>query len=1021
MINDDFEIKTEKINLNIEVPSNTINYKANENYLGLGYFNLIKFYNLEKKRPNENEYFKLKIVFNLFELNQKYPNVLLITNKSFIELFELPNKFNNSTIELNPIVKYKPHENSISSVIFNPRYSHIIAILSNYNNINLHIWDNTKFNNQITSFKKFQYNFKWEEKGFLYGLCEEKKIKIYNRKERRMIYTYEDNNLFDYNFLDENNIAIISEKSIIIFSLIELNKINEININFSFLGFLKTNDFFIFNLFQSLIFYNIGDKELKYYGEQNFQNKFDNLILVKDKYDNNNNLIIEIFAINKWDFNLIIISDENKNLEEKNDDIQNLELINESKSINARIFNVNIKNENNNFCFKKELNQKNKNEKEIIEVNKDNLKINKETSNNDNKNEEIIREENKNENKIEEENKIIIDDKYKKEEEVEKDEEILNDIKDNINENYFQRCLMYITDITELLKYSNNEEENNFFLNKKKLYFEIDIIQKDLKQQSKSLIDLKNYVNKVVEKELESKKFKDINEEYLFYIELLIKDDTNKKLLIKYLKLLKNIEENNIKLNYPHEKYNDEFNYYLPLLDKNDIINEFGYKNFKSEKEKVKDLLKNIKYSIENETFNKLKNELEEIDFIYNQPFPLNTDENIFFRCRIYIIDIIKNVEYKQNKKLEFIKYIIDKILDNKIVENIHSPNKILLLINYMDKKEEKNEFDFFFNLINSKQIEDNKIKEKLKNINIYNCDSPKDLCIENIILNNETKKGYELSELYNFEYLCKHPPLNIDIDKIKKFLKITLKSNVFKELFILLTGRKDYDEIFNSNMISYIIDNIQFIPLNYTETSAFIDKLSLTTYIPTMKKVIFQSSNHEKKQIIYKTLENGIIIEIEFHEIGHTISAVLSFVEKSNSLINTPRKKNLNVNEGGYYVEMALFGRIIKVLTYKEALYILNLNNYNKTLKEFRKDFESVNNGEDLFINGPFEDLNIEKKKEKKNEYENNKYEEYNFSICSKNNLKDEDILKEYKIMIPLKNDIKRNDLKLEDILSYT
>ena len=70
MINDDFEIKTEKINLNIEVPSNTINYKANENYLGLGYFNLIKFYNLEKKRPNENEYFKLKIVFNLFELNQ---------------------------------------------------------------------------------------------------------------------------------------------------------------------------------------------------------------------------------------------------------------------------------------------------------------------------------------------------------------------------------------------------------------------------------------------------------------------------------------------------------------------------------------------------------------------------------------------------------------------------------------------------------------------------------------------------------------------------------------------------------------------------------------------------------------------------------------------------------------------------------------------------------------------------------------------------------------------------------------
>ena len=70
MINEDFDIKSEKINLNIEEPINTINFKANEYYLGLGYFNLIKFYSLKKKKPNENEYFKLKIIYNLFELNQ---------------------------------------------------------------------------------------------------------------------------------------------------------------------------------------------------------------------------------------------------------------------------------------------------------------------------------------------------------------------------------------------------------------------------------------------------------------------------------------------------------------------------------------------------------------------------------------------------------------------------------------------------------------------------------------------------------------------------------------------------------------------------------------------------------------------------------------------------------------------------------------------------------------------------------------------------------------------------------------
>jgi elongation factor 1-alpha len=51
----------------------------------------------------------------------------------------------------------------------------------------------------------------------------------------------------------------------------------------------------------------------------------------------------------------------------------------------------------------------------------------------------------------------------------------------------------------------------------------------------------------------------------------------------------------------------------------------------------------------------------------------------------------------------------------------------------------------------------------------------------------------YNKCELYNFEYLKKNPPLKIDIDKIKKFLRNAFKSNVFQDLFLLLTGRRDY------------------------------------------------------------------------------------------------------------------------------------------------------------------------------------------------------------------------------------
>ena len=157
--------------------------------------------------------------------------------------------------------------------------------------------------------------------------------------------------------------------------------------------------------------------------------------------------------------------------------------------------------------------------------------------------------------------------------------------------------------------------------------------------------------------------------------------------------------------------------------------------------------------------------------------------------------------------------------------------------------------------------------------------------------------------------------------------------------------------------MINYVVDNIQFLPINYTNIAAFFDKITLTTYIPIMKKVIFCNQNEEPK--IYETLENGIIIEIEFHEFGHTISAVLSYINNKGNLISTQRKKKLKFNEGGYYVEMALFGKIIKTLTYEEALYILNLNNYKKSLDEFRNGFEFLKE-ESLRINGPFENLNI-------------------------------------------------------------
>lgn len=54
----------------------------------------------------------------------------------------------------------------------------------------------------------------------------------------------------------------------------------------------------------------------------------------------------------------------------------------------------------------------------------------------------------------------------------------------------------------------------------------------------------------------------------------------------KYLTFLKNIDEQKIQLNYPHENFENELNYYLPLINK-DELSEFKYSIYKSEKEKL--------------------------------------------------------------------------------------------------------------------------------------------------------------------------------------------------------------------------------------------------------------------------------------------------------------------------------------------------------------------------------------------------------------------------------------------------
>ena len=322
----------------------------------------------------------------------------------------------------------------------------------------------------------------------------------------------------------------------------------------------------------------------------------------------------------------------------------------------------------------------------------------------------------------------------------------------------------------------------------------------------------------------------------------------------------------------------------------------------------------------------------------------------------------------KLNNKL----YILEKKKKKYIIGKFDKPEVLIPLIAFIIFSEPKEIFDFFLNSICSKTLEDEELKNKSISFQYKFINSegkkhlisdktcyfnPNELCLENL------KSENEICEKYNYEYLIKNPPLQLEIDKIREFIKVTLESNVFKDVFKLLTGRENYHNIFNKNMISEFANNIYFLPFKLFSAVAFHDRLSLATFIPTMKKKMYINiSNFKSDKKIISALENGVVVALIFHEYGHALNVIISFMENNLNSINNPRKKFLKFKEGEYYIELALFGRVIKNLSYGEVLYILNKDNYSKSLNDFRNGFMELSQ-KDLDIKGPFNDLNLEMK----------------------------------------------------------
>ena len=127
---------------------------------------------------------------------------------------------------------------------------------------------------------------------------------------------------------------------------------------------------------------------------------------------------------------------------------------------------------------------------------------------------------------------------------------------------------------------------------------------------------------------------------------------------------------------------------------------------------------------------------------------------------------------------------------------------------------------------------------------------------------------------------------------------------------------------------------------------------------------------NKMNKIILFDALYPSAYIKVFLDELNHDFYNYYYFQSNGTIPFSTPRKKNIKRRDSGKYFELLLFEQKLKKINLVQALYLLNENNYNKTLYEFSQGFLKPST-QDLNIVGEFSNLNEEIQKFK-NDNEN-------------------------------------------------
>ena len=535
--------------------------------------------------------------------------------------------------------------------------------------------------------------------------------------------------------------------------------------------------------------------------------------------------------------------------------------------------------------------------------------------------------------------------------------------------------------------------------NKRKLYPESELSFNQI-QYDQTEIYLKNYFkNENIKKEmisnykidLEEKRIdvekaleqynprKILKDEYFQLLSLLIKDNTNKVLISKYLTFLKK-NESLLKNGIEIETYCDELNYYNVIFSPKEFKNELNEIKSLSEKEKFIQFLLYIK-DISEGNYNLFKNNIDKSKLgRFNQKIDFYKNQELFwFRNRNLLTYAITKLPFERFTNIQF---CINQVISRKLLEEqniVENKNRLSFIIINLVMPLSENVYNYNLNLVSSFDVKSEKefegllIKEGFyeKNGNYYlstdnniflDPKKDKDICIKNYILNKKENLNLSNYQLFNYDKIIENFYLKIDTTRIKNFLSKFLVSNLFKEVYYYLYPDNLIFPFENKNSAEkFINENLNFLPMINEFAHGSTDKFTLEIFIYIDKKEFYNMPKNfdesDKDNILILTgLMTGGLIKTGIHEINHDMYNIYFYHSNGIISLKTPRKtiKGNDLRESGREMELLLFGSEIYQINIKQALYLLNEKNYEKGILEFRKGFIELNDC-DLDITGEF------------------------------------------------------------------